>query len=129
MVCAAGVAQVLLDRGHNAELDATRHSFPERANHLRLEHTQQLPLQFGSKRQQLVQEEGALMGLFDHAHVGFVRAREDSSPKPKEKAVGYVAGEGSTVNVDERTRPATEAMNLLGKQLLAGTAVADQHDR
>jgi hypothetical protein len=95
-----------------------------------LQRAQQLGLQRQRQLADLVQEQGAAIGLLEPASAGGGRAGEGAALVAKQLALEQGLGNGRAVDLDERPgAPATGQVHRARKQLFAGARIAQQQHR
>ena len=95
-----------------------------------LQHAQQLGLHRRAGIGDLVEEQRAAVGDFEQASAIAVGAGERAAHVAEQLALEQRLGYGAAIDRDERARLArTVIVQRARDQLLAGPALADQHDR
>ena len=123
--------QILVGGGDDAHVDLLAARRPQRPDLALLQDAQQLGLQRGRQLADLVEEQGAAVGLDEQA--GAIRARvgERAALVAEQLALQQRVGDGGAVDGDERAFAARAVeVERLRHQLLAGARLAgDQHRR
>jgi hypothetical protein len=94
-----------------------------------LEHLQELGLQTRMHLADLVQEDGALIGILELAELPLLGSRERALFEAEELALQELRGQGGAIHLDEGTLAAgRELVQGAGHELLAGAALASDQD-
>jgi hypothetical protein len=90
---------------------------------------QQLRLQTGWQRRDLIQEQSAAVGQFDMPRTRRMRAGEGSLLMAEQLRLDQLLGQGGAIQAHEgRIAPGPHGHDGLGHQLLAGPALPPDHD-
>ena len=111
--------EVLVGGENHAGIDGVRLHGPDRLELHRLEHPQQLHLERGRRRRDLVEEDGPAVGLEKLTGAVGDGPREGARNVAEEFALEQRLGEAATGPLDEPAGPAAAAMDLPGEQRLS----------
>src|SRR6202022_3828592 len=120
--------QVAVGRGENAGLDGDP---PDAADPLHLsflQDAQELRLEVLRQLADLVEEDAAVLGKLELAHLGLRRAREGALLVAEELRLEQRVDDGGAVDGDEGLLRSRVAVDHAGDQLLAGAALALDQD-
>jgi hypothetical protein len=126
-----GLRERPVGRRDDPHVDRTRHVAADGTNASRLERPEQLGLQFEGQLADLVEEERAAVGLFEHAAPIGYGAAEGTADMAKELALEEVGWDGPAVDRHERPSAAPrERVHRLRDHLLARAGLAlEEHRR
>ena len=120
-------AQILVGGGDHAHVDVARHVAAQALELALLQDAQQLHLNGGGHVADLVQEDGAGVGLLELAGLGGLRAGESAFLVAEQLALHQVFGDGGAVDLHQRPVAARRVeMDGAGDQVLADAAFAGQ---
>ena len=122
--------QVAVGRGDDAHVQLYLAASAEALHALFLQHAQQLGLQSQRQFADLVEQQGAAIGLLELAGLGAHRTGEGALFVAEENGLEHLLRDRRAVHRDEgRVRAGGKAMDVARHQLLAGAGLAGDEDR
>jgi len=113
--------------GDDADIDFCRPGIPDLDEFAGLQHTQQLGLKIDMHFTDLVEEEGALVGLLDEPPLVFSGAGKGAGPVAEELALEDLAAEGAAIEGQKSLcRSFAGLMDGLGEDFFAGAGLPEQ---
>ena len=121
---------MFVGRGDDADINADRLGSANAGNLAIFDGTKEAVLRGGREGRQLVEEQGAAIGLFEATVAGFGGAGEAAGFMTEQLGLDQCFRKRSAVHRDERPSPARGQMvKSLGDQFLAGATLADDENR
>jgi hypothetical protein len=122
--------QVFVGGRHDAHVDPDRAAGADAGDFAIFDRAQQAFLRAHRERAEFVEEQRALVGFLEAARAGAGGAGEGPGLVPEKLGLDQGFGQGRAVHRDERFLPAgRQAVETLGDQFLAGSALADDQHR
>src|SRR5271154_6525081 len=124
-----GGVEILVRRGDDPDVDCDLAVASQAVEGRSVEHAQQLDLSLKLEFSDFIEKERALVGEFEQAGLGRIRAGEGALFVTEQLALDQVLGQRSTVDVDPGpAAPIRSLVNRVGDEFLAGSGFAgDQH--
>src|SRR5688572_17654348 len=125
---AHGFAERPLTGDYDADIDGNGARFAERLHLALFEHPEKLCLHRHGQVADFVEQESPACGAAEKARAGAIGARERTAPVAEELGFGEPFGQGRTVDGDEWTGAPAPAVETPGRDLLARSRFALEHD-